>query len=138
MYTSNALARIAEKLEERLHEVHNMIEADHDSSEMKLKETFEPAAAGRQLGLLQAVLSPDLDGGDFMDKLVAHENLVKRYETVAGETIGDAIRTAIPPQARAGADPVLPSIAVKPHWHALCGTPCVHPRLPGLEARLGG
>ena len=41
MYTSNALARIAEKLEERLHEVHNMIEADNDSSEVKLKETFE-------------------------------------------------------------------------------------------------
>ena len=41
MYTSNAMARIAEKLEERLHEVHNMIEADNDSSEVKLKETFE-------------------------------------------------------------------------------------------------
>ena len=27
----------------------------------KLKETFEPAAAGRQLGLLQAILSPDLE-----------------------------------------------------------------------------
>ena len=41
MYTSNALARIAEKLEERLHEVHNMIEADQDCSEGKLKETFD-------------------------------------------------------------------------------------------------
>ena len=41
MYTSNALARIAEKLEERLHEVHNMIEADQDCSEAKLKETFD-------------------------------------------------------------------------------------------------
>ena len=41
MYTSNALARIAEKLEERLHEVHNMIEADQDCSEVKLKETFD-------------------------------------------------------------------------------------------------
>ena len=41
MYTSNALARIAEKLEENLHEVHNMIEADHDCSDVKLKETFD-------------------------------------------------------------------------------------------------
>ena len=59
-----------------------------------MKENYEPAVAGRQLGLLQAVLNPDLEGGDFMDKLVTHENLVRRYETVPGETLGDAIRTA--------------------------------------------
>ena len=41
MYTSNVMARIAEKLEENLHEVHNMIEADHDCSDIKLKETFD-------------------------------------------------------------------------------------------------
>ena len=41
MYTSNALAKIVEKLEENLHEVHNMIEADHDDADVKLKETFE-------------------------------------------------------------------------------------------------
>ena len=35
------MARIAEKLEENLHEVHNMIEADHDCSDIKLKETFD-------------------------------------------------------------------------------------------------
>ena len=41
MYTSNALAKIVEKLEENLHEVHNMIEADHDDADVKLKDTFE-------------------------------------------------------------------------------------------------
>ena len=34
MYTSNALAKIVEKLEENLHEVHNMIEADHDDADI--------------------------------------------------------------------------------------------------------
>ena len=41
MYTSNALAKIVEKLEENLHEVHNMLEADHDDADVKLKDTFE-------------------------------------------------------------------------------------------------
>ena len=41
MYTSNALAKIVEKLEENLHEVHNMIESDHDDAETRLRDTFE-------------------------------------------------------------------------------------------------
>ena len=41
MYTSNAMAKIVEKLDENLHEVHNMIESDNDDAETRLRETFE-------------------------------------------------------------------------------------------------
>ena len=41
MYAANALSKIADKLDENLHEVHSMIEADHECSDIKLKETFE-------------------------------------------------------------------------------------------------
>ena len=41
MYASNAMAKIVDKLEESLHEVHNMLECDCDDADVKLKETFE-------------------------------------------------------------------------------------------------
>ena len=41
MYAANALSKIADKLDENLYEVHSMIEADHECSDIKLKETFE-------------------------------------------------------------------------------------------------
>ena len=41
MYASNAMAKIVERLEEQLHEVHGLLEADHEDAEPKLKETFE-------------------------------------------------------------------------------------------------
>ena len=41
MYASNALAKIVDKLEENLHEIHNMLESENDDAELKMRETFE-------------------------------------------------------------------------------------------------
>ncbi|XP_023341787.1 otoferlin, partial [Eurytemora carolleeae] len=46
MYISNVIGKIADKLEENLHEVHLSIDAEHDSAEYKLKDAFDQLYQG--------------------------------------------------------------------------------------------
>ncbi len=72
----------------------------------KLHDQFEPKASGRYMGMLMALLTPDLQGTveEFPVKLTKWENDVAEYERLAG-SLGDAIRTAVlikhsPPKIR--------------------------------------
>ena len=47
MYSANALGRLGDRLEEGLHEVHSLLEAESDQAEQKLKETLEQLQVSR-------------------------------------------------------------------------------------------
>ena len=47
MYNSNVIARITDKLDEQLKELHNMIEMEEDGCEAKFRQLFEQVQSGK-------------------------------------------------------------------------------------------